>query len=174
MPNHEVPRPQPDPDLALVPRTDARAGLRPPRLPPRWVIRSAWVVHRAIYRGSRGRLGLRPSGAGRYGMFHLTARGRRTGAERTVLLAYLEDGPRLFTLAMNGWGAGEPAWWLNLQADPVATVHLVGGTRRVRCRAAEGAERARLWQRWREIDPKLDAYAALRPTPTAVVVCEPA
>jgi len=31
----------------------------------------------------------------------------------------------------------------------------------------------RLWQRWREIDRNLDAYAARRPRETAVVVFEP-
>ena len=40
-------------------------------------------------------------------------------------------------------------------------------------RAGEG-ERRRLWSHWAEIDKNLDAYAALRPTETAVVVLEPA
>ena len=146
---------------------------KPPFLPPRWFVRFAWVVHRAIYRFSGGRKGLWRPTVQRFGVFRLTTRGRRSGLERNVLLGYFEDGPNLVTLAMNGWGAGEPAWWLNLQADPVATVHLADGPRQVRCHAAEGAERDRLWQRWREFDSKLDAFAALRPGPTAVVVLAP-
>jgi F420H(2)-dependent quinone reductase len=98
--------------------------------------------------------------------------GRRTGRERSAILAYLEDGPNLFTLAMNGWADGEPAWWLNLQAHPDAVVTLVDGTHPVRGRAAEGDERARLWAKWREVDPDLDAYAALRSSETALVVLE--
>jgi F420H(2)-dependent quinone reductase len=43
----------------------------------------------------------------------------------------------------------------------------------VHARAAVGDERARLWDRWREIDKHLDAYAARRPAETAVVVLEP-
>jgi F420H(2)-dependent quinone reductase len=39
--------------------------------------------------------------------------------------------------------------------------------------AATGDERARLWERWQQIDPKLDAFAALRPRETAVVVLRP-
>jgi F420H(2)-dependent quinone reductase len=74
---------------------------------------------------------------------------------------------------MNGWGDGEPAWWLNLQAHPDATVDLVKGSRPVTARAAEGEERARLWARWRDIDRQLYAYAALRSTETAVVILEP-
>jgi F420H(2)-dependent quinone reductase len=42
----------------------------------------------------------------------------------------------------------------------------------VRARVAEGDERSRLWGRWREIDAKLDAYAALRSSETAVVILE--
>jgi Domain of unknown function (DUF385). len=77
-------------------------------------------------------------------------------------------------MAMNGWGAAEPAWWLNLQAHPDATVRTRDGVRQVRARRAQGAERERLWARWAEIDKNLDAYAALRPAETAVVVFEPA
>ena len=39
----------------------------------------------------------------------LTTIGRRSGQERSVILGYIEDGPNLVTLAMNGWGEGEPA-----------------------------------------------------------------
>jgi deazaflavin-dependent oxidoreductase (nitroreductase family) len=91
-----------------------------------------------------------------------------------VILGYYEDGPNLVSMAMNGWGAAEPAWWLNLQADPHAVVELAGGARReVRGRAATGAERERLWQRWRELDKNLDGYAARRARETAVVVFAP-
>ena len=77
-------------------------------------------------------------------------------------------------MAMNGWGAAEPAWWLNLQADPHALVELAGGIRReVVGRSAVGSERKRLWQHWQELDRNLDSYAARRPRETAVVVLEP-
>jgi deazaflavin-dependent oxidoreductase (nitroreductase family) len=91
-----------------------------------------------------------------------------------VIIGYFEDGPNLVSMAMNGWGAAEPAWWMNLQADPHAVVDLAGGTRReVLGRAADGEERERLWERWRELDKNLDSYAARRPRETAVVVLEP-
>ncbi|MGZ9111606.1 MAG: hypothetical protein ACXW3X_11105, partial [Rhodoplanes sp.] len=45
----------------------------------------------------------------------------RTGLERSVMVGYFEDGPNLVTMAMNGWGEGEPAWWLNLQSHPDAS-----------------------------------------------------
>jgi deazaflavin-dependent oxidoreductase (nitroreductase family) len=92
----------------------------------------------------------------------LTTTGRRTGRQRSVIIGYFEDGPNLVSLAVNGWGEGEPAWWLNLQTHPDAAVDLVGGRRLVRGHAATGDERSRLWARWREIDSNLDGYAARR------------
>lgn len=93
-----------------------------------------------------------------------------------MILGYIEDGPNLVTLAMNGWGEGEPAWWLNLQAHPQARVQLSDGTREVVAGAVTGQERARLWERWRSLDKNqdLDGYARRRSTQTAVVVLEPA
>lgn len=146
---------------------------RPMRLPPRWFIRLAWKVHRALYRVTRGRVGLWPARPNRWGTMRLTTIGRRTGQERSVILGYFQDGPNLVTLAMNGWAAPEPAWWLNLQARPEARVDLVDGQHSVRGRAAGGEERARLWARWRELDKDLDAYAARRPGQTAVAILEP-
>ncbi|MDH3425677.1 MAG: nitroreductase family deazaflavin-dependent oxidoreductase [Acidimicrobiia bacterium] len=143
-------------------------------LPPRWFVRLAWSTHRSLYRVTGGRVGLRRPKADRWGMMRLTTTGRRTAQERSVILGYFEDGPNLVTMAMNGWADAEPAWWLNLQAHPEASVDLAGGRRTVRGRTAEGEERSRLWARWRELDKNLDAYAALRSAETAVVILEPA
>ena len=77
---------------------------------PRWFVRTAWVcVSRAL---SRKRRPFRPPAAesARWQRFAGSSMtGRRSGQERGVILAYLEDGPNIFTLAMNGWGDGEPA-----------------------------------------------------------------
>ena len=146
---------------------------RKPFLPPRWFIRAAWAVHRALYAVSGGRFGLRKPSAKTYGMMRIHTTGRRTGGERVAMLGYYEDGPNLFTLAMNGWGEPEPAWWLNLQAHPDATVEMPDGTREVRARVATGDERARLWSEMEQREPNLDGYAARRSHETAVVVFEP-
>lgn len=143
------------------------------RLPPRWFIRGAWSTHRQLYRITGGRLGLWNPKPDRWGTMRLTTIGRRSGQERSVMVGYFEDGPNLVTMAMNGWADGEPAWWLNLQATPEASVNLADGNHDVRGRAAEGDERARLWARWQEIDNNLDAYAARRSSETAVVILEP-
>lgn len=155
----------------------AHAPTKPssPWLPPRWFIRGAWVAHRAIYRFSSGRRGLSlPKPGVAFGLLKLTTVGRRSGHEREAILGYVEDGPTLVTLAMNGWGSPDPAWWLNLQAQPEATVELKTGTRAVRARAAIGEERERLWARVREHSGygDMDGYARRRSGETAVVVLE--
>jgi F420H(2)-dependent quinone reductase len=144
-----------------------------PWLPPRWFIRLFWKLHRALYRVTGGRRGLWRARPKRWGAMQVTTIGRRTGQQRSVILGYFEDGPNLVTLAMNGWGDGEPAWWLNLQARPEAVVRLKDETRSVVAHAATGAERDRLWDRWRSIDENLDGYARRRSSSTAVVVLEP-
>jgi F420H(2)-dependent quinone reductase len=144
------------------------------RLPPRWFMVSAWHVHRWMFRATGGRKGLWPPRPGKWGTLRLTTTGRRSGEPRSVIVAYLEEGPNLISMAMNGWGAAEPAWWLNLQAHPQAVVELPGGIRReVLGRAAVGPERERLWQTFRELDEKLDGYAARRSRETAVIILEP-
>jgi deazaflavin-dependent oxidoreductase (nitroreductase family) len=143
-------------------------------LPPRWFVRGFWFAHRRVYRMTRGRVGLWRAKGDRWGAMCVHTLGRRTGCEHDVVVGYFEDGPDLVTMAMNGWSSGEPAWWLNLQAHPEVDVDVVGGTRRVVAHEATGDQRDRLWARWREIDHNLDAYAARRGMPTAVVVFEPA
>jgi F420H(2)-dependent quinone reductase len=146
---------------------------RAPRVPPRWFVRLAWYTHRGLYRVSGGKVGLWRARSNRWGTLRLTTTGRRTSQERSVILGYLEDGPNLITMAMNGWADGEPAWWLNLQAHPNARVQLADGPRLVKARAAAGAERSRLWAKWREVEPNLDGYAARRSSETALVILEP-
>jgi deazaflavin-dependent oxidoreductase (nitroreductase family) len=145
-----------------------------PRVPPRVIIRIAWLAHRALLRVTAGRIGLRGPKPGKsFGMLRLTTVGRRTGQPRVAIVGYLEDGPNLVTLAMNGWAEAEPAWWLNLQAQPDTTVELKNGPRAVRGRAAVGEERDRLWAQWGELSENYDAWAAMRSGETAIVVLEP-
>ena len=145
-----------------------------PSLPPRWFIRAFWVGQRAVYAATRGRLGLREATADRWGMLRLHTIGRRSGEERIAILGFFEDGADLVTMAMNGWADPEPAWWLNLQAHPDATVDLPGGvSRAVRARAADADERPRLWAMQATYDKDLDGYAAMRSRETAVVILSP-
>jgi deazaflavin-dependent oxidoreductase (nitroreductase family) len=147
------------------------------RTPPRFLVRTFWILHRAAYRLTGGRFGLkRPEAGERFGFMRLHTVGRRSGKARIAIVGYYEDGPNLVTLAMNGWGEAEPAWWLNLQAAQEATVELADGPRAVRARAATGEERERLWRTFADYPgwgDDLDGLAARRTSETAVVVLEP-
>jgi deazaflavin-dependent oxidoreductase (nitroreductase family) len=146
----------------------------PPNV-PRWLVRTIWIVHRALYRLTPGRFGLRRATSSQWGMLRLRTVGRRSGRARIAIVGFIEDGSNLITPAMNGWAEPEPAWWLNLQANPEATVELPGGSRKVTARAAIGEERARLWERFLTLGSSAftDASAALRSRETAIVVLEP-
>jgi deazaflavin-dependent oxidoreductase (nitroreductase family) len=146
-----------------------KSSERGPRVPPRWFVVTAWAVHRAIYRVTGGRRGLWKAAPEKWGTMRLRTIGRRSGKERIAILGYHEDGPNLVTVAMNGWGEGDPGWWLNLQARPEATIELRGETRAVHARAALGEEAARLWGLFPDAQP----YVAGRSTQTPIVVLEP-
>ena len=142
---------------------------------PRWLVRTIWVLHRAAYTVTGGRFGLRPSTPTQWGMLRLKTVGRRTAKERVAIVGYIVDGPNLVTPAMNGWADPEPAWWLNLQANPEAVVELRGESRRVVARAAVGDERPRLWELFLGLGSSAftEASAASRSRETALVIFEP-
>jgi deazaflavin-dependent oxidoreductase (nitroreductase family) len=152
------------------------AAQKPPPQVPRWLVRTIWTAHRTAYRVTGGRFGLRPATPSQWGMLRLHTVGRRSGQERVAIVGFIEDGPNLVIPAMNGWADPEPAWWLNLQAHPEATVELPDGSlRRVTARAAVEEERTRLWTAFTDIESAAftDASAALRSRETAIVVLEP-
>ena len=150
-------------------------GTREPKVPPAWFVHTAWRVHRVLYRLSGGRFLWTPSNKRGWGALRLTTIGRMSGQPRSVIIGYVVDDASLVALAMNGWDEGDPAWFLNLQANPEVEVRLPGqATSSMQAREADGEERDRLWQLWLDVDPMLDAYAQRRPTRTPVVVLEPA
>jgi F420H(2)-dependent quinone reductase len=144
---------------------------------PRPLLRLFWAMHRALYRVTGARIGLqRPERGAKFGMLRLHTVGRKSGQERIAMIGYFEDGPNLVTLAMNGWGKSEPAWWLNLQANGGGTVEMPDGCREVTARAAVGAERERLWAKFAEYPgwgSDLEGLVANRPGETAIVILEP-
>lgn len=145
----------------------------PPKLPPAWFQHLFWRVHRVLVRLSGGRFLWTDTGKRGWGAMHLTTVGRRSGKERSVVIGYLEDGPDIIAMAMNGWNEGHPAWWLNLQAHPDCVIQLPHQPPcQARAREASGDERHRLWQRWAAVDEGLDGYAAMRSVETPMVVFE--
>jgi deazaflavin-dependent oxidoreductase (nitroreductase family) len=145
-----------------------------PPLPPSWFKHLFWRAHRFAYGTLGERVLWTPATERGWGALHLSTGGRRSGERREVILGYIEDASTPVVLAMNGWDEGQPAWWLNLEANPEGVLRMKGEPERpVRARRVEGDERDRLWRRWAEIDEDLDAYAASRAAETPVVVFEP-
>lgn len=78
--------------------------------------------------------------------------GRRTGRVHVTPLVYLPDGDRFVVFGSKGGAPTHPEWYLNLKANPDATVEVE--TRAIRVRATEitGPERddlyARQVERW--------------------------
>jgi deazaflavin-dependent oxidoreductase (nitroreductase family) len=88
-------------------------------------------------------------------LLHLTTTGRKSGKLRSVPLAFVPDGDDYVVAASNGGADWEPAWWLNLQADPHGTVTVGKRTFAVTASAVEDRDRARLWQ---ALSDQLDTY----------------
>jgi deazaflavin-dependent oxidoreductase (nitroreductase family) len=76
----------------------------------------------------------------------LTTTGRRSGRPRSSPLLYVRDGDAFVVIGSNWGQARQPAWSLNLLADPRATVTLAGRRVPVLARPSTGAERERLWR----------------------------
>jgi deazaflavin-dependent oxidoreductase (nitroreductase family) len=127
-------------------------------------------LHTKLYRATGGRIG---HNAGQITNLLLTTLGRKSGEERTVPLAYLEDGDSYVVVASNGGADRHPAWWLNLQREPNATVEL--GKRKIVVRAslATAQERTRLWPKLTEVNPFYSRYEKIAERTIPVVILRP-
>ena len=156
--------------------SEARAGHdtgKRPTLPPNWFIRFAWAFHRAVFRWTGGRRGLWKATPKNWGTFRLHTVGRTSGKERIAILGYHEDGPNIVTVAMNGWMEGDPAWWLNLQANPDATVEIGGVAREVRGRLASEQEAEEGWRRFVAASAQYTEYRSATSRQIPIIILEP-
>jgi deazaflavin-dependent oxidoreductase (nitroreductase family) len=74
----------------------------------------------------------------------LTTTGAKSGKERTAVLGFGRDGDRYVVIASGNGAPKHPAWYLNLQARPIATVEVGPDKFKVRARTAGPDERERL------------------------------
>jgi len=134
-------------------------------------LRTVGALHRAVYRATGGRVGGRIWGLS---ILLLTTTGRRTGRLRTTPLCFLPDGGSLVVVASNGGLPWFPAWWLNLQAQPRATVRVGRACRAVVARPASLEERARLWAAITTIAPGYLEYERRAPREIPLAILQPA
>lgn len=62
---------------------------------------------------------------------------------------------------MNLGGERDPAWALNLSANPHATIDLAGHRLEVTARRLAGVEGERAWARWLDLQPSAEAFREL-------------
>jgi deazaflavin-dependent oxidoreductase (nitroreductase family) len=107
------------------------------------------------FRANAGKVGGRFEGAT---MLLLTHTGRKSGRARTNPLVYLEDGGRYLVFGSKGGAPEHPDWYLNLLANPDATIEV--GTEAFEVEAAEvtGDERDRLYAQNAALRPAFAEY----------------
>lgn len=106
-------------------------------------------IHTKLYKALGGRF-VSNLGLGRKVLL-LTTTGRKSGLERTTPLVYMPVGDAHVIYASNGGKETPPAWWLNLQANPIAKIQIGRQTSSVRAREVDDEEYARIW-------PDAEAY----------------
>jgi len=89
-------------------------------------------------------------------------------------LLYLRDGADIVIVASRGGSDATPAWWLNLQANPVTTVQIGRERLPVVAREATADEKARLWPRLVEMYPDYGVYQTRTERQIPVVILNPA
>ncbi len=123
--------------------------------PARLALKLGSGAHAGVYRATGGKLFGR---MGKSPILLLNTVGRKSGRKRTSPLLYVMDGEDFVIIASKGGAPTHPAWYLNLRADPEATVEVGDREVRVRAEAADSEEKARLWQRMVEMYPTYDDY----------------
>lgn len=128
-------------------------------------------LHRVILNASGGRI-LKSA----FGMpvVELGTTGRKTGQKRvTMLTAPILREDRVVLVASKGGDDRNPAWLLNLEANPDVEVTVDGRARSLRARVASSEEKTELWP---QIVAQYKGYAGYQTRTQRdipVVICEP-
>lgn len=135
------------------------------------VMKTADRLHRGLITVTNGRVG---SEFRNLPIVDLHTVGRSSGERRSaILLAPVQDGPRLVLVASRGGDSRHPHWYLNLVANPDVEITFRGQTRPMRARPATPDERAQLWPRVVESFGGYGQYQKRTDREIPVVICEP-
>jgi deazaflavin-dependent oxidoreductase (nitroreductase family) len=152
----------------------ASSAYRAAMTPPRPIMELAWAFHRALHRSLGARVSTSPpSAAGKVGTLFLATTGRKSGKARKTGLFYVENGESFVVVASNAGADVDPAWWLNLQANPEAVVEVGSRQVPVRARQATPVEADSLWPRLDAGYPEYARYRERRARPIPIVILEP-
>ncbi len=135
------------------------------------VMQRAFIgLHRSLYRASGGRILAKVSGLP---VLLLTTKGRNSGRDRTIPVVYLEEDGHYVLAASNGGADRHPVWFLNLVANPTASVQV--GRRKVRIDASipEGDTRDEVWERFKAKYKRFQGYELKTDRSIPVVLLTP-
>ena len=100
------------------------------------------TLHTELIRRTGGKVGAQMF---KSPMMLLTTTGRRSGQPRVTPLLCIRDGDRYLAIGSNGGDDRTPQWVQNLEANPEATLELLGETFPVRAAIATPEEKKALW-----------------------------
>ncbi|GAA3395660.1 nitroreductase family deazaflavin-dependent oxidoreductase [Cryptosporangium minutisporangium] len=103
----------------------------------------------------------------------LFTKGRKSGQQRTHALIYKPHGDNAYLVVASKGGTDEqPAWFLNLEADPNVEVQIKGERFPARARVATPEEKPAMWASMVEAWPDYDEYQKKTAREIPVVVLE--
>ena len=103
------------------------------------------------FRATRGQLSGRMAGRQ---LLLLTTTGARTGEPRTAVVGYRKAGDIFVVIASANGAATDPAWYVNLLANPTATIEVGPEKLNVRARTLKGKERDKLAKLVEYLEPQ--------------------
>ena len=103
------------------------------------------------FRATRGQLSGRMAGRQ---VLLLTTTGARTGEPRTAVVGYRKAGDIFVVIASANGAATDPAWYVNLLANPTATIEVGPEKLNVRARTLKGKERDKLAKLVEYLEPQ--------------------
>ena len=111
--------------------------------------------HVWLYRTSAGKRGATIGGIP---VLLLSARGRKSGVERTVPVARYEEDGQDYVIASMAGSPKHPAWYLNLEANPEVKVQFGADRYTARAEILPREERDQVWQRIAAAMPNFAEY----------------
>ncbi len=102
------------------------------------------VAHKALYKMSGGRMGAR---MGWIDVALVETTGRKTGKKRTIPIACYPHKNSIAVSASNSGSDKNPAWYLNMVANPEIAVRLGREQFKAYAEVVPDEEREELWQR---------------------------
>ena len=140
--------------------------LRRPSMRP--VTRTFSAMHALAYRATAGR-----AQNAKYPTMLLTVTGRKSGKPRTVPVIYIKDGDKFVIAAAYSGSDTDPAWWLNLGANPRAEVQVMDSIMQVEATEASSDARPELWRRLVEMYPYFADYEERTTREIPVIILTP-